>query len=65
MSNRIQITVDMPEHLREFFLSLMSCSVEQTFMECYHDHDFSKGKYITFNYPGWHDKVVINEVDAE
>lgn len=62
---RIQITIDMPAHLREWFLGITSCSVEQSYMECYHDNDFSKGKYICVNYPGWHDKIVITEHESE
>lgn len=62
---RTQITIDLPEHLREWFLGMTSACVEQTYMEVYHNLDCSKGKYITVDYPGWHDKIVINEHNDE
>ena len=69
----MKITVDIPDHLADKFLSWMSGSGEQTFMEIHDggDWDADKMEYIDattnliFEYPGWKDQIVIKEIPRE
>ncbi|WNL63124.1 hypothetical protein [Citrobacter phage Ci1] len=38
---------------------------EQNFMESYKMGDDREDKWVTFDYPGWSDKIVIKEVIDE
>ncbi|APU02422.1 hypothetical protein [Aeromonas phage SW69-9] len=46
------VTVKVPPELKGFFISMMSCCLEQTLMECYAGHDSQiPGTGLTFEYP--------------
>jgi hypothetical protein len=57
----MKIEVEIPEHLAETFLAWMSESGEQEFPEWAEDVKTSD-TYISFDYPGWKDKIVIKEI---
>lgn len=57
------IYVEIPDHLVEEFLGWMSNQGEQDFWEAYRNDRSSGG--VTFNYPGWKDKIVITEYHDE
>lgn len=58
------ITVEIPDHLVEDFLGWMINQGEQDFMEAYHNEPREMGG-VTFDYPGWKDKIVITEYEKE
>ena len=46
------VTIKMPVGMKDWFISMMSCSAEQGFMEWYHDSDVkTPGTSISFDYP--------------
>lgn len=61
-----KIEIEIPDHLVEEFLGYMSDGGgEQNFMESYKMGDDREDKWVTFDYPGWSDKIVIKEVIDE
>lgn len=61
-----KITIDIPDHLVDEFLGYMSDGGgEQMYMEAYAMQDDRENKFVTFDYPGWKDSIVIKEVEEE
>ncbi|QPI14005.1 hypothetical protein MYO4S_00254 [Serratia phage 4S] len=68
----MKIEIDIPDHLAEPFLSWMSNSGEQEFMEVASETwdpetmEYTQNpNYIIFDYPGWKDKIVVREEPKE
>lgn len=60
-----KITVELPNEVAEEFLSWMSNSGEQDFMEhmrgnVYYETD-NPNRGVTVDYPGWKDHILITE----
>lgn len=68
----MKITVEIPDHLAPQFMSWMSNSGEQEFMEVISDFwDEERQLWVnnpndvSFDYPGWKDQIVITEFPRE
>lgn len=51
MTNTETVVIEVPAHLKKWFVGFFSACVEQSFMESYHDVDEAQGDFIDFRYP--------------
>lgn len=56
-----KITIELPDHMVQHFLGVFANGAEQMHMEAYVDHEARQGDFISFDYPGWKDRIVITE----
>lgn len=59
----MQITIDIDDHLAKDFMAFMSCSGEQQIDDWMYDSKKSQDSYISVDYPGYKDKIIIKEVE--
>lgn len=45
------VTIEVPAHLKKWFISVFSDGVEQTFMEAYADAPEAQRDFVGFRYP--------------
>lgn len=59
----MQITIEIDDHLAKAFMDFMSCSGEQQLEDWMFESKLSQDSYITCDYPGYKEKIVIKEVN--